>query len=382
MHICFVTHEYPKQGFSHGGIGTFIQTIGRGLVKNKHQVTVIGINGYACDYEEENDQGVTVYRLKPKKIKGVTWWLNSRKVNAHIKKIHAKTPISIIETPELGLAFIKKIPSIKYIIRLHGGHHFFSEAENRGIHKWKGFQEKRSFKKADAFIAVSNYVKTHTAKYLNYCNKKVAVINSPVNLEVFTPKVDVEIDNNTILFAGTICEKKGVRHLILAMSEVIETYPNIELHMYGRDWFFKDGRSYIQYLKEEVLPELGSLSKNIVFKGVIPIEELALKYASSTLCVFPSLMETQGLVAQEAMAMNKLVIFSELGPGPEAIEDGVTGLLCNPYDIKSIAKAIKRGLENEEERQIIADKAASYAREKYNINTLLNKNLEFYKSII
>ena len=68
--------------------------------------------------------------------------------------------------------FLKqKIKNIKYVIRLHGGHHFFAEAENRGINKWKGFQEKRSFKKADAFIAVSNYVKNHTATYLSYYNK-------------------------------------------------------------------------------------------------------------------------------------------------------------------------------------------------------------------
>ena len=58
----------------------------------------------------------------------------------------------------MSLAFLPKIKEIKYLIRLHGGHHFFAESEKRKINKWKGFQEKRSFKKADAFIAVSQYV--------------------------------------------------------------------------------------------------------------------------------------------------------------------------------------------------------------------------------
>jgi hypothetical protein len=57
--------------------------------------------------------------------------------NAKIKDIHEKNPIDIIETSELGLAFINKIEGVKYIIRLHGGHHFFAEAESRGINKWK-----------------------------------------------------------------------------------------------------------------------------------------------------------------------------------------------------------------------------------------------------
>lgn len=64
-----------------------------------------------------------------------------------IKKIE----FDLVEGAELS-AFLPKIKEIKYIIRLHGGHHF-AEGENRGINWWKGFQEKRSFKKADAFIA-------------------------------------------------------------------------------------------------------------------------------------------------------------------------------------------------------------------------------------
>ena len=91
MHICYITHEYPKQGFPHGGIGTFIQTIARALVKKKHAVTVIGINHYTNTDEKIDDEGVTVYRLKPQKIKGITWLLNSKKINASIKRIHKKS---------------------------------------------------------------------------------------------------------------------------------------------------------------------------------------------------------------------------------------------------------------------------------------------------
>ena len=67
--------------------------------------------------------------------------------------MHKKKPINSIEGAELSFAFLPKIKDIKYVIRLHGGHHFFAVAENREINKWKGFQEKRSFKKADAIIS-------------------------------------------------------------------------------------------------------------------------------------------------------------------------------------------------------------------------------------
>jgi len=382
MHICFLTHEYPKEGFPHGGIGTFVKTIGKAFVNEGHKVSVLGINNYNSQEEVITIDGITIHRLKPRKIKGLTWLLNSQSINYRIKKINNQTPIDIIETPELGLAFLNKLSGVKYIIRLHGGHHFFSESENRSINWWKGFQEKKSFKKADAFIAVSNYVKQHTAKYLSYNNKKNQIIKYPIDLELFCPKPEIDISANTILFAGTVCEKKGIRQLILAMKKVFNSFPEMKLEIYGRDWFFNDGRSYIEFLKKEIIPTLEENAKKIIFKGAVSTNELANKYALSTLCVFPSLMETQGLVVPEAMAMEKLVIFSNSGPGPETITHKETGLLCNPYDIESISENIIWGLNNIEKSKIIRQNARNFVLDNYNIKTLVKDNIEFYKSIL
>ncbi|NMH86341.1 glycosyltransferase family 4 protein [Flavivirga algicola] len=382
MHICFITHEYPKKNFPHGGIGTFIQTIGKAYVAKGCKVSVVGINVYTKVYEEEDDHGVHIYRLKPRKIKGLTWFLNYKHINQQLLKLHVESPIDVIETPELGLVFLKKIKPIKYIIRLHGGHHFFAEAEERDIDRWKGFQEKRSFKKADAFVAVSNYVKTHTSKYLSYNNKKISVIKSPIDLDVFKPIPEIKVSDDTILFAGTICEKKGIKQLILAMKTVNASYPNLKLDIYGRDWFFKDGTSYVEYLKEKIIPELKEFSKNIIFKGPVPYIELATKYAAARICVFPSLMETQGLVAPEAMAMKKVVVFSNLGPGPETIEHKKTGLLCNPYDVNNIAENILWALENPKKCLEIEGQANEFVYQAFNTGSIVNKNIDFYKSIL
>tara|TARA_R110002074_G_C12462959_1_gene659560 strand:+ start:221 stop:1366 length:1146 start_codon:yes stop_codon:yes gene_type:complete len=381
MHICFLTHEYPKEGFPHGGIGTFIKTISKAYVNKGHKVSVVGINNYTNGGEVLILDGVTIHRLKSRKIKGLTWLINSNTINSRIKKIHNQTPVDIIETPELGLALLKKLSGIKYVIRLHGGHHFFSEVEKRKINWWKGFQEKKSFKKADAFIAVSNYVKEHTSKYLSYNNKKIKVIKYPIDLEIFYPKPEINVSANTILFAGTICEKKGIRQLILAMKKVFNSFPEMKLEIYGRDWYFEDGRSYIEFLKKEVIPTLEENAKNIIFKGTVSISQLADKYASSTLCVFPSLMETQGLVVPEAMAMEKLVIFSNCGPGPETITHKETGLLCNPYDIESISENIIWGLNNIDKSKIIKQNARKFVLENYNIETLVKDNIEFYTTV-
>ncbi|MGX7835767.1 hypothetical protein ACWKSR_11515, partial [Campylobacter fetus subsp. venerealis] len=89
-------------------------------------------------------------------------------INRQIREINSQQRIDVVEATELGLAFIEKIPTISYTIRMNGGHHFFAESENRGVDPWKAFQEKRSFSKADVVFGVSDYVVNHTLKYLDF----------------------------------------------------------------------------------------------------------------------------------------------------------------------------------------------------------------------
>jgi glycosyltransferase involved in cell wall biosynthesis len=381
MHICFITDEYPKLDFPHGGVGTFIHTISHKLIEKGHKVSIIGVNVYTKIDEKEQDGEVSIYRLKPRIVKGLTWYFNNKSINRQLETIHRERPIDIVETAELGLAFIKKNKPIKYVIRLHGGHHFFAESENRKVSWWKGFQEKKSFRNADAFIAVSNYVKSHTAKFLSYHNKPIEIIKYPINLEVFRPKSEIEVELNSILFAGTVCEKKGIHQLLKAMPKVVEANKDAQLFIYGRDWFFPDGRSYIDFLKKDILPKLGKAMGHVHFMGAVPFKILANKYAVAELCVFPSLMETQGLVAPEAMAMEKLVIFSNAGPGPETIEHKKTGLLCNPYDSDDIADQINWVLNHKAECKHIAEKGRAFVLSNFEINNITEENLDFYNYI-
>lgn len=280
----------------------------------------------------------------------------------------------------MSLAFLPKIKEIKYVIRLHGGHHFFAEGENRGINWWKGFQEKRSFKKADAFIAVSDYVKNHTATYLSYHNKPIEVIFNPINSQLFQSQ-EVAIETNNITFAGTICEKKGVRQLIQALPLVKEQFPNAILNLYGRDWLFPDGSSYVKMLQKIELPKLGDYAKDVVFHRAVSFAEIPTIYAKAAVCVFPSHMETLGLVAPEAMAMEKPVIFTQLGPGPEVIADGETGWLCNPHQPEAIATTIIQVLSNPKAASEIAKRGKQSVLQQFDINSIVERNIKFYHSL-
>ncbi|MCT8340036.1 glycosyltransferase family 4 protein [Flavobacteriaceae bacterium TK19130] len=374
LNIVFLSYEYPL--WASGGVGTFLQTFGRAMAAEGHGITILGV-GDKREEERLDDQGVKLIRISKNESRLPNFLYNSVQLNKRLRALHKEHPIDIIESAELGLGIISKKHPAKKVIRMHGGHHFFAESENRGINWRKGKLEKRSFKRADAFIAVSHYVKSHTQKYLSYQNKPLAVINYPIDTDITIPKVEVK--PNTILFAGTVCEKKGVRQLIEAFKLVRTKYPKKKLDLYGRDWYYPDGSSYIENLQKTYDT---SYFENVTFHGAVPREELNRHYAEASLCVFPSHMETQGLVTLEAMLLEKPVIFSEYGPGPETIEHVETGLLCDVYHPKDIAKKIIWYIENPKAAATMAEKGRKAVLEKYDKNTILKANIQFYKSLL
>jgi glycosyltransferase involved in cell wall biosynthesis len=379
MHICFITNEYPKEGFPHGGVGTFIKTIAIELVKKNISVSVIGFN-YNNQIENYIEDGVHLYRLKPNQIKGINWFLNSIKIQKTIEKLHAHNPISIIETTEMGLAFLSKIDSIKYVIRLNGGHHFFSDSENRGINWWKGFQEKRSFKKADKIIGVSKYVLEHTSKYIKFENKKAGVIFNPANLERFYEANNSKIEAGRIFFAGTICEKKGIRQLIQAMPLIVKKFPNAHLVIAGREWYYPNtNKSYTDYLKTFIDDSVRDV---IQFLGNVENTQIPIQIEKSEICCYPSHMEAMPLAWVEVMSMGKSFVASNLGPGKEVVEDGVMGLLCNPLAPEDIASKIMQLLHDPELAKTLGKNARKAAIEKFDKSVIVLQNIDFYQSIL
>jgi glycosyltransferase involved in cell wall biosynthesis len=93
-------------------------------------------------------------------------------------------------------------------------------------------------------------------------------------------------------------------------------------------------------------------------------------------------METQGLVAPEAMAMEKPVVFSEFGPGPETIENFKTGLLCNPHNVQDIVEKISWFINNSDKIENIGKNARAFVLKKFNLQDILDKNIRFYEHII
>lgn len=122
-----------------------------------------------------------------------------------------------------------------------------------------------------------------------------------------------------VLYVGRLSEEKGVLELAAASRD-------LPLVVVG------DG------------PLRGTFPQAV---GFVPHDELGSYYERASIVVVPSRREGYGVVAREAMAYGRAVVAANVGGLPDAIEDGVTGLLVEPGDPFAFRDALDRLLRDE-----------------------------------
>lgn len=377
MHICFLCSEYPGLRQTYGGVGTFTRTLARALVARGHQVTVIGA------YEKSGtseDCGVRLVQVRVPRMRGVGALLSMIAMGRALSELYVRTPFDVLDSPELSLAGVPKSVSAVCVIRMHGGHHFFYTAEGHRPRLGRAWVERMSFARADALAAVSRYVAEVTRHLLRLGPKPIEILPNPVNTDLFRPRDGVSPVPGRVMFVGTLCEKKGIRQLVQAMPLVARRVPDAHLVAIGRDWRDpKTGQSYLERLRRE---EDASALDLVAFRGPVPNDALPDELATALVCVYPSHMEALPVAWVEGMACGKAVVASRTGPGPEVIEDGVSGLLCNPHDPADIAEKVVQVLRDRD----LAEKLGKAARERaeavFSADVLVRKNEAFYERCV
>lgn len=141
------------------------------------------------------------------------------------------------------------------------------------------------------------------------------------------------VGDDFIVYVGNLEPRKNLRRLLDAFFLLKEQNKiTHKLLIVGQaSWLAKDiiaaaGR--------------GNLSKEVVFTGYVPAEDLPRFYSAATAMVYPSLFEGFGLPVVEAMACGTPVITS-FGSSLEEIA-GDAALLVDPYSTSAIASAIEK----------------------------------------
>src|SRR5215510_8038255 len=373
MHICFICDEYPPS--RHGGNGSLTQTLGRALTRDGCRVTVAGVYPIGKTIREE-DEGVSVIRLPQAVVRGASSIINGGRLARALRALNRQSPIDVVEGSELSFANFRPGATATTIIRMNGGHHFSAAALGRRPAIWKGWQEKRSFARADELCAANEFVAESARELLELGDRPLEILPAPVDTERFKPRPDIHEEDGLILFIGALCEMKGAQRLIQALPRIVATVPRSRLLLIGRDSVDPvSGASFKSLLKKMIEPALRS---RVEFVNFIDNRLLPEILASASVCVYPSRYEAHGIAVIEAMAMGKAVVTSNTGPGPGLVEDDISGLLCDPNDPDSIASKVINLLSDSQLRRQIGAHARLRAVNKFSVEALLRMNIEFY----
>ena len=127
----------------------------------------------------------------------------------------------------------------------------------------------------------------------------------------------------TLGVLARLAPQKGHRILFEALPEIVKAIPDLRVRIAGHEELstVDELRAYAEQL---------GVAERVEFEGFCA--DVAALMADLDIIVLPSLWEGFGLVLLEAMAAGRPVVASAVGPIPEVVVDGVTGLLVPPGD--------------------------------------------------
>lgn len=145
-------------------------------------------------------------------------------------------------------------------------------------------------------------------------------------------------DEFVVGFIGFFFAYEGVDLLLQAFREVVAALPRARLLLVGAGDL--DARV-------RALAAAGGLGDRVVFAGRVAHAEIVAHYGLCDVLAYPrrrtrSTELVTPLKPLEAMAAGRPVVASAVGGLAELVDDGVTGLLCAPDDVGSLAAQLIR----------------------------------------
>ncbi len=229
-----------------------------------------------------------------------------------------------------------------------------------------------ALQKADAITATSKFLAKRTKKLVP--EKEIEVVPFGVDLKKFSPQSKNKTSKViTIGFIKHLKPQYGPDYLIEAFTRVCKKYSNINLLILGEGPLEKELKNLVKKLK---------IDDKVEFLGFVP-NDLVPKYLSKMdIFVMPSLMESFGVAALEASAMEVPVVASRVGGVPEVLKDGKTGLLVEPKNVNELTAAIIKLIKDPGLRKKMGIEGRKFVKENYNWQKNTQQMENLYKSLL
>lgn len=350
---------YIITSLNFGGAEKLLIDVVRYLDKSRYEVKVLTVTGGGPLVSEFEKVGIAVkiFEKKNKLGIGVIWqiykYLKQEKpqiVHTHLfggdtwgrlAAIFARVPIIISTEHNTNLdeGFLKRLVKI------------FLSLFNKKV------------------IAVSQAVKNYSVAVDHINEKKMIVIPNGIEIDKFVVIPEKKYGSPPVIgIIGRLERQKGHEFLFEALN-LIKTIP----------WtLWVIGQGSLGPRLEKLAKDL-DLRERIIFLGARRNIREFLEQID--IFVLSSLWEGLGLAVLEAAAAGKPIVASRVGGIPEIIENGKTGVLVEPKNIKSLAEGLERVLLGESEAKEMGRRAKK-EMVKFDVKNMVVAYEKLYEELI
>ena len=265
-----------------------------------------------------------------------------------------------------GAAAAKRL-GIPHVITMHGSQTVNSALRRRIALRW-------AFRRSAAVVAVSNATEQDLKERLGRSANGVVTVPNGIPTRVGTPDGPRRefgiVDGEVVLLAvGNLVERKGHIILLRALAQLTRDGCAVpwRLIIAGRG---PEHDALTAFAREAGLADRVHLAGH---RDDIP----DLQAAASVLCM-PSLWEGLPLAVLEGMHAGNCVVASRTSGIPEAITDGVNGVLVPPGDIAALASGLRPVLEDQALRLRLGAAALETAKARFSVGVMADRYEELY----
>lgn len=371
MNIAFLTTEYVTEDEFDGGLANYLHRMVTALMSEGHIIEIFTLsNENSLIYH----QGLAVHRVQGKspffeffnrltryrfkrtfRFLSLSYSLRKRLLRRHLDKNFVIVQASSCFACALFSTFRTPIP---IVVRVSSFEPLFRKFYKRPLNldqyicEWL---ELLAIKRSDASYTPSRFLSNLLTR-----EKSVAsdVIRPPFLLD--NTRVDDSIykkhlhGKRYLLFFGTIGFLKGCEIIADSLPPLLRKYPELHFVFVGKVF---DGPNHMDMM-EYILEKAGQNRNQIIHLGVLRHPELypIIKHAHAV--VLPSLIDNLPNTMLEAMALGKVVIGTQGTSFEEFIDNGISGILVEPGNSKTLSEAMENTwLLEEEERKAIGHEA-------------------------
>ena len=381
LKICmFTLGSFPK-----GGAGTLIDVLSRSLSKKECEISIIcpfikkdeieGIENVEINPLSEPNEKKTKIRVLLK-IRALLRLCNIIKHN-NFDIIHAHY---VFPTGTLGV--LVKPLGTPIIVTSHGEDIQKDEVVGYGyrLNKVYAIIIWLTLKLIDAHVLL-NKTMIKDAIEAGSNPSKIRVVYNGIDLNKIPflggtdilQRYKITEDNFTVLYLGRLHAKKCPDDLVKAFPKVVEKVPNAKLVFAGKG----EEENKLKRLTSKL-----NLSDKVMFTGFVSEAEKWDLLKRCDVFILPSAVEAFGIATIEAMACSKPVIATNVGPFPEVIKDGETGLLVPLHSHSDLADAIIELALDDDRRMKMGKMARKDVEERFDINKIADEYLRIYKELI